>query len=327
MKGPEIISLHSLIKNTSSEDEENDKVDELGVFYSSSINSGKEFSALPIMNYFDQVFWNGNIPIYWSGDSGPIILCLHGAGLSSSSFAPAAQLAKSIPAQLVSYDVRGHGQCPEFESEYEMSSANLISDGHSVLSFIRSRSPAANIILLGHSMGGAIASKLAAEVQSSGGHLSGLIIVDIVEGKALSSLSHIESIINLKPKIFESIEKAIEWAYISKTIRNLNSARVSVPLQTKYLNDVVTWRTDLKRTRDFWRDWFTGMNDAFLAFQGPKQVFIADGDRIDHQMMLAQTQGKFKRTVFYNVGHMVHEDDPERFVDEIRKFVTVFRIG
>ena len=326
MKDSEIISIHNPIKNTSSDDEENDKVDELGIYYSATLYPGKDFSAIPIMNCFDQLFWNGNIPIYWSGDSGPIILCLHGAGLSSSSFAPAAQLAKSIPVQIVSYDVRGHGQCPEFESDHEMSSINLISDGLSVLSFIRSRSPEASIVLLGHSMGGAIASKLAAEVQSSGGHLSGLIIVDIVEGRALSSLSHIESIINLKPKTFESVEKAIEWAYSSNTIRNLNSARVSIPLQTKSFNNSITWRTDLKRTRDFWRDWFTGMNNAFLAFQGPKQLFIADGDRIDQQMMLAQTQGKFKRSVFYNVGHMVQEDDPEKFVDEIRKFVTIFKI-
>lgn len=328
MKGrPPIKPSHNLLKHSSSDDEENDKVEELGVFQSPAPRPGQNFSALPITNYFDQVIWNGDIPIYWSGDSGPIILCFHGAGLSASSFAPVAHLAKSIPVQLVSYDVRGHGQYPETDSEYEMSSSNLVSDGLSVLSFIRSRSPDSSIVLIGHSMGGAIASKLAVQYQSSGGRLSGLIIVDVVEGQALSALPHMEVIINQKPKNFKSIEKAIEWAYTSNTVRNLQSARASVPLQVKTSNNSVTWRTDLKRTQSYWEDWFRGMNNAFLAFQGPKQLIIAASDRVDQQMMIAQMQGKYKHTVFFNVGHMVQEDDPERFVAEIRNFVGTFKIS
>ena len=331
MKGrPPVKPSHNLRKHLEEdeENEENDKVGELGQFNAPAPKLGLDCSPLPLTHCFDRTIWAGPTPIYWSGDSGPIILCLHGAGLSAGSFAPAAALTKSLPCQLVSFDFRAHGQNQLQENEYSLTSANLVSDTISVLSFIRQHNPSSNIVLVGHSMGGAIASKAGLEYQSNGGILQGLIIIDVVEGSAISALPFMDSIISQKPKGFRSTEKAIEWAYTSNTIKNLNSAKLSVPTQIKNSEGGgVVWRTDLKRTQEFWEGWFRGMNNAFLAFQGPKQLIIAASDRVDHQMMIAQMQGKYKHSVFFNVGHMIQEDDPARFVSEIQTFITTFKIS
>lgn len=312
--------------NDEEDDEEYDKVQELGQFDAPRPRVGMDFSPVGYNQCFDRVLWAGPVPVYWSGNSGPIILCLHGAGLSATSFAPAAGLSKSIPCQLVSFDFRAHGQNQLVEGEYDLTSANLVADTLSVIAFVHQSCPSSNIVLVGHSMGGAIASKAALEYQSSGGALHGLIIIDVVEGSAISALPFMDSIISQKPKGFKSVEKAIEWAYTSNTVKNLNSARISVPSQVRNGGAGVVWRTDLKRTQEFWEGWFRGMNNAFLAFQGPKQLIIAASDRVDQQMMIAQMQGKYKHSVFFNVGHMIQEDDPARFVNEIQTFVTTFKI-
>ena len=328
MKGrPPVKPTHNLRKKSEEEDEESDKVGELGQFNAPAPRLGLDYSPLPLTQCFDRIIWAGPIPIYWSGDSGPIVLCLHGAGLSAGSFAPAAALSKSIHCQLVSFDFRAHGQNQLQEGEYDLTSNNLVSDTISVLSFIRQNNPTSNIVLVGHSMGGAIASKAGLEYQSNGGILQGLIIIDVVEGSAISALPYMDSIISQKPKGFRTLEKAIEWAYTSNTIKNLISAKVSIPTQIKNSDGGVVWKTDLKRTQEFWEGWFRGMNNAFLAFQGPKQLIIAASDRVDQQMMIAQMQGKYKHSVFFNVGHMIQEDDPSRFMTELHTFITTFKIS
>ena len=321
------VNFPEILKKTAEEEEEeNDEVCELGQSNTPIIRMNLNCGPIAFTQCFDRIIWLGSIPIYWSGDSGPIVLCLHGAGLSAGSFAPAAALSKSIHCQIVSFDFRAHGQNQLEEGEYDMTSKNLVSDAILVLSFIQRNNPTSNIVLVGHSMGGAIASKAGLEYQSIGGLIKGLILIDIAEGSALRSLKYIDTVISQKPKEFESIEKAIEWAYTSNTIKSLNSARVSIPTQVKICEGGVEWRTDLKITQEFWEDWFRGMNDAFLAFEGPKQLFVAGHDRVDQQMSIAHKQGKYKHTVFLNVGHMIHEDNPGRFMAELNKFLATFKI-
>lgn len=109
-------------------------------------------------------------------------------------------------------------------------------------------------------------------------------------------------------------------------IRNSESARVSVPLQIRAGSKGFEFRTDLKRTQEFWEGWFRGMNNAFLGVHAPKELIIAGSDRTDRQMMIAQMQGKFKHSVFFDVGHIMHEDNPQRFVQEIKAFIETFKV-
>lgn len=62
------------------------------------------------------------------------------------------------------------------------------------------------------SMGGAIAVHTA--IRDMVPSLSGLVVIDVVEGTALEALSSMQSFLRGRPKIFKSLEHAIEWWYV-----------------------------------------------------------------------------------------------------------------
>lgn len=108
-----------------------------------------------------------------------------------------------------------------------------------------------NLILVGHSLGGSVVTSSAtlsfensqklssidskAETCLANAYpefpapLTGVGVFDVVEGTAIESLSTMNMILDSRPKSFSSVEKGIEWHVRSKSIRNLESARVSVP--------------------------------------------------------------------------------------------------
>jgi protein phosphatase methylesterase 1 len=61
--------------------------------------------------------------------------------------------------------------------------------------------------------------------------LLGIIVIDVVEGTAMESLSAMQSFLRSRPTHFKSIQNAIEWCVRSGQIRNIESAKVSMPGQ------------------------------------------------------------------------------------------------
>lgn len=59
------------------------------------------------------------------------------------------------------------------------------------------------------SMGGAIAVHTV--VNGLIPSISGLVVIDVVEGTALEALSSMQSFLRGRPKVFSSLEQAIEW--------------------------------------------------------------------------------------------------------------------
>jgi protein phosphatase methylesterase 1 len=85
------------------------------------------------------------------------------------------------------------------------------------------------ILLIGHSMGGALAVHIAnMELIPT---LVGIIVIDVVEGTAMESLQSMQSFLRSRPTHFKSIPNAIEWCVRSGQIRNIESAKVSMPSQ------------------------------------------------------------------------------------------------
>jgi protein phosphatase methylesterase 1 len=145
------------------------------------------------------------------------------------------------------------------------------------------------IILVGHSLGGAVVTYTA---NTSLLKIMGYAVFDVVEGSAMETLQHMQTYLASRPKSFPSLPSAIEWHIRSRTIRNPQSARASVPsllLQTD--EGRWAWKTNLGSTQPYWENWFTGMSRKFLSGRGAKLLVLAGTDRLDKELMIGQMQG------------------------------------
>lgn len=81
----------------------------------------------------------------------------------------------------------------------------------------------------------------------------------------MEALPFMENIIETRPQQFKTIQSVVQWGIKSGNVKDINSARVSMPDQvipevdhstgvTKYV-----WRTDLMATKPYWEGWFKGL--------------------------------------------------------------------
>lgn len=126
-------------------------------------------------------------------------------------------------------DLRGHGDT-KTDDEENLSAEILANDvGEVVKTLYPNPESAPQILLIGHSMGGAIAVHIShLELIPS---LIGVTVIDVVEGTAMEALASMQSFLRSRPTWFKSIQQAIEWSLRSGQIRNLDSAKVSMPGQ------------------------------------------------------------------------------------------------
>jgi protein phosphatase methylesterase 1 len=151
------------------------------------------------------------------------------------------------------------------------------------------------ILLIGHSLGGAVVVQVASS-RALGNSLIGYGVFDVVEGSAMEALQFMKAYLATRPASFKSIDSAVEWHVRSRTLRNIKSARASVPSllvrDSSYEGEKWLWRTDLSRTEEFWPRWFGGMSEKFLGSRGAKLLVLAGTDRLDKELMIGQMQGK-----------------------------------
>eukprot|EP01129_Flabellula_baltica_P015437 TRINITY_DN7871_c0_g1_i1.p1 TRINITY_DN7871_c0_g1~~TRINITY_DN7871_c0_g1_i1.p1 ORF type:complete len:322 (-),score=52.07 TRINITY_DN7871_c0_g1_i1:34-960(-) len=279
---------------------------------------------------FQEVFWDSfyderiilsnGMHVYKAGRQGPVCVFFHGAGHTAMSWAIVASKLKE-DVQVICFDARGHGGSDGMSME-DMSSDVLVSDAIQMIHevFPEEVPP---LVFIGHSMGGAIAIRTAIAME---GQVAALIVLDVVEGTAMESLPKMVAILQSRPHSFESPEEAISWSLRTGGYRKKDSARISVPGQLKEVNGEYRWRTDLMVTQPFWSSWFSNMSELFLSVPAPKLLIIADTDRLDTSLTIAQMQGKYQMTIFPNVGHLIQEDDPSRTVETITTFLKRFRL-
>lgn len=292
--------------------------------------SSQKYSPLDWKGYFDQED-DVCIPdttdvfhIYTAGKEGPVVFCLHGGGYSGLSFAISARLIKE-KARVVAMDLRGHGKSST-ENETDMSIETLCSDVLAVLKTMYGDTPPA-IVLVGHSMGGSVAVHVAAKKTLRS--LAGLVVVDVVEGTAMASLMHMQKILSNRMQYFSTLEKAIEWSVRGGSLRNIESARISIPGTLKYDDSQTCYchRARLQETEQYWRGWYEGLSEKFLSSPVPKLLLLAGTDRLDRALTIGQMQGKFQMVVVRHTGHAIQEDVPEEFASLILNFIARNRIG
>ncbi|CAN1797705.1 Protein phosphatase methylesterase 1, partial [Linum perenne] len=243
---------------------------------------------------------------------------------SQLSFALSAAQIKE-KARVVAMDMRGHGKTAT-ENDLDLSIETMCKDVLAVVTAMFGNSPPA-IILVGHSMGGSVAVHVAAKKLIP--QLAGLVVVDVVEGTAMASLAHMQKILSSRMQHFPSIEKAIEWNVKGGSLRNIDSARVSIPTTLKYddARRCYVYRAQLVETEQYWRGWYEGLSEKFLSCPVPKLLLLAGTDRLDRVLTIGQMQGKFQMVVVRHTGHAIQEDVPDEFAALIVNFISRNRIG
>ncbi|GBP80301.1 Protein phosphatase methylesterase 1 [Eumeta japonica] len=183
--------------------------------------------------YEDVEVEGGTFRIYLSPEPDdprrPRIVTLHGGGYSALSWALFTQeITNMIHCQVVSLDIRGHGETTAKDPN-DLSADTLVNDVKEVIyKLFGAELPP--LLLMGHSMGGAIAVRVA-NVPELENYVEGLVVIDVVEGTAMEALASMQSFLRSRPTHFRSIEHAIEWCVRSGQVRNVESARVSMPSQ------------------------------------------------------------------------------------------------
>ncbi|KAF3447420.1 hypothetical protein FNV43_RR12606 [Rhamnella rubrinervis] len=301
--------------------------------------SSQKYSPLDWSSYFDHEVdvcipdTNDVFHLYMAGKEGPVVFCLHGGGYSGLSFALSASKIKE-KSRVVAMDMRGHGKSIS-ENDLDLSIETMCNDVLAVLKVMYGDSPPA-IVLVGHSMGGSVAVHVAAKKAISS--LAGLVVVDVVEGTAMASLIHMQKILSSRMQHFSSLEKAIEWSVRGGSLRNIESARVSVPTTLNYDDSkkCYIYRARLEETEQYWRvvqlkkvyaDWYEGLSEKFLSCPVPKLLLLAGTDRLDRALTIGQMQGKFQMIVVRHTGHAIQEDVPDEFATLILNFISRNRIG
>ncbi|KAF3046367.1 Protein with carboxyl methyl esterase activity [Didymella heteroderae] len=260
----------------------------------------------------------------------PLLVLHHGAGSSAMSFALAAkEIRKAMPGiGILAVEAREHGSVvwdKDGAVDNDLSVDLLGRDMVDMILLTQQKmgwTELPTLVLIGHSLGGAVVTHVA-NMGMLDNKILGFSVLDVVEGSAMEALKHMQAYLRTRPKLFDNLNAAIDWHIRSRTLRNVESARASVPslfMQTSTGGRWV-WKTDLSRTESYWENWFTGMSAKFLSGKGAKLLLLAGTDRLDKELMIGQMQGKFQLSVFPAAGHFLQEDQPEKTADVIIEFV------
>ena len=139
-------------------------------------------------------------------------------------------------------------------------------------------------------------------------NIKAVVLVDVVEGTAMEALPRMTQILQNRPVSFPSVESAVQWTMQSHLVKNIASAKVSVPPQVTQHSDEYIWRTDLLSSSNYWNGWFKGLSQKFLSCKVPKMLILAGTDRLDTELTIAQMQGKYQLIILPTCGHCIQED-------------------
>lgn len=215
----------------------------------------------------------------------------------------AVELRRLLPdAGILAVEAREHGSVVYNKSDgslnNDLSITNLANDLYRMILLTAQKqlwTSLPRLLLVGHSLGGAVVTHFASNCpQDLRSKLLGYAVLDVVEGSALDALKSMNAYLASRPAVFSTLEQAISWHIRTRTLRNVESAKASVPslLIQRDTDEKWVWRTDLSSTEAYWQNWFDGMSKKFLSGRGAKLLLLAGTDRLDKDLMIGQMQGK-----------------------------------
>ncbi|CAO3571860.1 unnamed protein product [Mortierella alpina] len=260
----------------------------------------------------------------------PLIVLHHGAGFCARSFATTARALKNLlgdQARLLSFDVRGHGETTSSDQN-NLHVERLAKDLQNLLLTLYGpgsggQEPMPELFLVGHSMGGGVVTEFAAQEMLPG--ISAVAVLDMAEMNLDMAMTNIKAWCTTRPKAFDSLDQVVQMGVETRTVRNIESARVSFPgLVTRAPAPAsgYVWHTDLLTSESSWPTWFKDLNQKFLSIMTPRKklLILAEYAKLDDELQAAYEKGEFQLLTFDGAGHFVQEDQPERLAKELVAF-------
>lgn len=91
-------------------------------------------------------------------------------------------------------------------------------------------------------------------------------------------------------------------------VRNAESNGTSIPAQLRRVKKTRQWRPPLEHTEILWSGWLHGLSSTLLAINWPMFLILADVNRLDRYVMIAEMQCRFRNVVLLGTRHVLHED-------------------
>jgi len=266
--------------------------------------------------------------------NGTAMICHHGAGYSGLSFACFAKAVSQMSGGecgVLALDARRHGKtvptpdCQTPDADADLDIETLTNDLLNLITTVYADTKSApSLLLVGHSLGGSVCVRAVPLLQERGYRITGVAVLDVVEEFTLEALPHMHALLHTRPTGFKTVGEGILWHLNMHAIRNPTSARISVPsILTPSVSGnppAYRWRTPLQDTAPYWLNWFTSLSSKFLSARTARLLVLAGTERLDRELMIGHMQGKFQLEVLAGVGHMIHEDDPEKLAQILVDF-------
>jgi pimeloyl-ACP methyl ester carboxylesterase len=248
------------------------------------------------------------------GTTGPRVVMLHGLLGQGRNLATAAQALAERGHVVTTYVLPGHGRSPWPDHlDYDVL-AGAVADELAALD--------GPVVLLGHSMGGKTAMLLALRRPEL---VSGLVVVDIapVTYEVAGETEHDRHLRTMRAMDLAALDSRSDADALLAA--EVGSARVRGFLLQNLARegDAWTWRAHLDvLARDL--PGIAGFPDVDAVYDGPA-LFLAGGDSDyvtdAHRDRILELFPQSRVVRFKGVGHWVHSEAPDLFVDAVAAFV------
>ena len=261
----------------------------------------------PVLSFADVTLPNG-VRLHYAQQgpqSGPAIILLHGYSDSSLSFSRVMPL---LPRELrvIALDLRGHGDSDRPDSGYRMQ--DLADDVLQVMNALTI--PTA--VIVGHSMGSFVAQTIADRALS---RITSLVL--------LGSAPRASTVIAGMRDDVDALVDPIDYDFV----RQFQYSTIALPVPKQFMDAAIA--NSRRMPARVWKQILSGMLDFRPAAQRPSLPTLVLGGGKDtvfsvaEQTQLAHQFPNARLQLFDDIGHTLHWERPESFVEALLQFTTM----
>ena len=261
----------------------------------------------------------------WGGDGKPVVLFLHGGGLTAHTWDISCLLLRS-DYHCLALDLRGHGDSewsPVMDYGFETHAADV----EALVELLRLD----RLAVVGMSLGGLAATAYAGRHAD---RLDALVLVDVGPETRSEGARRIADFI-AAPAEFDSVEEVVTRALAFNPRRDPLLLRRSLMQNLRRLpNGKLTWKHDRRHRTSFdaaeWARRRAGLWNEIPKITCPTLVVRGARSDVFHDedaQKLAETLPRGEWVRVEDAGHTVQGDNPKALVVELRRFLGAHLTG